>query len=119
MRRPMFAAIGLLLLSGCNSIGGDMIVRVSGAIPPTSVQSDAPCTLDMIAVDTDERASTRNVEATFDTTMMVMSNPKPKYYYFTAKCGDAAPAYSHEVMVGTRASYSKEFDLGMMSVERP
>lgn len=119
MRRPMFAAIGLLLLNGCNSIGGDMIIRVSGAIPPTSVQSDALCTLDMIAVDTDERASTRNVEAAFDTTMMVMSNPKPRPYYFTAKCGDAATVYSHEVMVSTRASHSKDFDLGMMSEQRP
>ena len=119
MRRPIFVALGLLLLSGCNSMGGDMIVRVSGVIPSTSVQSDAPCKLDMIAVDTDKRASTRNVEATFDTTMMVMSNPKPRPYYFTAKCGDAATVYSNEVMVSTRASYSKDFDLGMMSEERP
>lgn len=119
MRRPICAALGLLLLSGCNSIGGDMIIRVSGVIPPTYAQTDVPCRLDMIATESDKVASTRNVQPKFDTTMMVMSNPKPRPYYFTAKCGDAATVYSNEVMVSTRASYSKDFDLGMMSEERP
>lgn len=102
---------------GCSMFGGDLIIRISGSVPQSRLEEQAAdqCSLDMISVETGKRVSYRDVPKDFSTTMMVVAGPKPKSYYFVAQCGEGREYRSREVVVSSRSSFSRNFELGMLT----
>jgi hypothetical protein len=50
--------------------------------------------------------------------MMVVAGSKPKPYYFVAECDEGRRFRSDGVIISSRGSYSRNFDLGTF-VEEP
>lgn len=111
---PVF--MGALLGTGCTASGGDMIIRVSGSVPESVLadKSGDACQLGMVSAETGEQLPTRGIPAEFSTTMMVVAGPKPNSYYFVAECDDRRKFRSDEVIISSRSSHSRTFDLGAL-----
>ena len=121
MKMNLSAALSVLIMSGCSTIGGDMVIRVSGSIPSSSTtsQQEKECQLEMISAETGDILSSKGVRSEFSTIMMVVSGQKPKNYYFSAKCSDGRLFRSEDVAVSSRRSYSRAFDLASLTEESP
>ncbi|MGE8454561.1 MAG: lipoprotein [Pseudomonadales bacterium] len=121
MKKTLTAALSALMVSGCSTVGGDMVIRVSGSIPSSSTtsQQETVCQLEMISVETGEIFNSKDVRSEFSTMMMVVSGKKPKHYYFSAKCRDGRLFRSEDVAVSSRRSRSRTFDLGSLTEESP
>ncbi len=119
MALPIF--MGALMVTGCTTFGGDMIIRVSGSVPASGLtdKPGEPCQLGMVSAETGEQSPTRDIPADFSTTMMVVAGPKPKPYYFVAECDDGRKFRSDEVTISSRSSYSRKFDLGTLVENDP
>jgi len=119
MALPIF--MGALMVTGCTTFGGDMIIRVSGSVPASGLtdKPGEPCQLGMVSAETGEQSPTRDIPADFSTTMMVVAGPKPKPYYFVAECDDGRKFRSDEVTISSRISYSRKFDLGTLVENDP
>lgn len=105
----------LLLLFGCAGFGGDLLIKVSGAVPTSGLPQNfsGKCRIEVVSVETGSTFSNRNISPEFSTTLMIVAGPKPKPYFFEVEC-DGRKFRSQEVMVSSRSSYSNAFDLGML-----
>lgn len=111
---PLF--LGTLMATGCTTFGGDVIVRVSGSVPMSRLaeKPDQQCRLGLVSVETGVQSSVRDVPTKFSTAMMVVAGPRPTLYYFVAKCDSEREFRSHEVIISSRSSHSRNFDLGTL-----
>lgn len=116
MKMVLSIFLGTVMVAGCSALGGDMIVRVSGSMPLSGLThgSSERCQLVMVSTETGERGAVRDISADFSTNMMVVAGPKPKAYYFVAECDDGRKFRSNEVIVSSRSSYGRKFDLGTL-----
>lgn len=105
------------MVSGCASVGGDLIIRVSGKLPvPSTAQGPGEqCRLEIVSIDSDQRLTGRDVSPEFSTTMMVVAGPRPTPYYFVAACRNGRKFRSSKIIISSRGRYSKNFDLGVFS----
>lgn len=116
MKKMLPIFLSALIIAGCTTLGGDMIIRVSGSVP-VSVAPEKPgeqCQLGMVSAETGEQGTMRDIPADFSTAMMVVAGPKPKSYYFVVECEDGREFRSNEVTVSSRSSYSRKFNLGTL-----
>ena len=116
MKRNLLASLIWLSVAGCATFGGDMIIRVSGAVPAPDepTKREGPCGLLMVSSETGERSIAKDVPNAFSTPMMVVAGPKPKAYYFLAVCGDGHTYRSSEVIISSRGSRGREIELGTL-----
>lgn len=111
----------MVLIAGCASFGGDMIVRVSGVVPEPSAidRVNQPCRLEIVSIRSGKSGAARDVPTRFSTTIMIVAGPEPEPYYFIAQCGGGARFKSAEVLISSRSSYPRSFDLGVLELEEP
>jgi len=106
------AILGLSLISGCATFGGDMIVRVSGRLP-TGQDDDRrlECELSMRG-ENDNVVSSKPVGAVFSVPMMVVVGPEAKDYNFVVQCRDGRRFESHVIQIISKRAYSRNIELG-------
>lgn len=116
MRVLLPILLSMIMLSGCATLGGDMIVRVTGQLPQSafSTERTMECQLSMLARESGTVVSSRQISSTFSTTMMVVVGPSPDHYYFIAECVDGSKFRSGDIALSSRRSYGREFDLGVL-----
>lgn len=106
------AVIAGLVLAGCATSGGDMIVRVSGSVPPGQGDVRAlDCELSMLG-EGEGVVSSKPVGSTFSVPMMVVAGPEPRSYQFAVECRDGRRFASKEVRISSRRSYARDLNLG-------
>ncbi|KRG48443.1 hypothetical protein [Stenotrophomonas beteli] len=116
MDKWLLVAMSALVMSGCSAMGGDMIIRVSGALPATTDMAgrEDACQLHMVFAETGEHLNAREIRGEFSTTMMVVSAPAPTHYFFVADCTDGRSFNSRTISISSRRSHSRTFDLGTL-----
>ena len=106
------AVITGLVLVGCATSGGDMIVRVSGSVPPGQGDVRAlDCELSMLG-EGEGVVSSKPVGSTFSVPMMVVAGPEPRSYQFAVECRDGRRFASKEIQISSRRSYARDLNLG-------
>ena len=106
------AVITVLVLAGCATVGGDMIVRVSGSVPPGQGDVRAlDCELSMLG-EGEGVVPSKPVGSTFSVPMMVVAGPEPRSYQFAVECRDGRRFASKPVQISSRRSYARDLDLG-------
>jgi len=106
------AVVAGLVLAGCATSGGDMIVRVSGSVPPGQGDVRAlDCELSMLG-EVEGVVSSKPVGSTFSVPMMVVAGPEPRSYQFAVECRDGRRFASKEVQISSRRSYARDLNLG-------
>ncbi|HHA2974047.1 TPA: hypothetical protein ACOFD8_001370 [Stenotrophomonas maltophilia] len=117
MDKLLLATMVALLLASCSTVGGDIIIRISGTVPASSVIAERQdtCQLQMVSIETGEHLNTREVGGEFSLTMMVVSGPAPTHYFFIADCSDGRRLNSRKISISSRRSQSRTFNLGTLS----
>lgn len=106
------AVVAGLVLSGCATLGGDMIVRVSGSVQPGQGDVRAlNCELSMLG-EGEGVVSSKPVGSTFSVPMMVVAGPEPRSYRFAVECRDGRRFASKPVQISSRRSYARDLNLG-------
>lgn len=106
------AVIAGLVLAGCATSGGDMIVRVSGTVPPGQGDVRAlDCELSMLG-EGEGVVSSKPVGSTFAVPVMVVAGPEPQSYQFAVECRDGRSFASKPVQISSRRSYARHLNLG-------
>lgn len=106
------AVITGLVLAACATSGGDMIVRVSGSVPPGKGDVRAlDCELSLLG-EGEGVVSSKPVGSTFSVPMMVVAGPEPRSYQFAVECRDGRMFASKPVQISSRRSYARDLDLG-------
>lgn len=106
------AVIAGLVLAGCATLDGDMIVRVSGSVPPGQGDVRAlNCELSMLG-EREGVASSKPVGSSFSVPMMVVAGPEPRSYQFAVECRDGRRFACKEVQISSRRSYARHLNLG-------
>lgn len=116
MDKWLLVAMSALALPGCSALGGDMIIRVSGAVPASTAMAarEDTCQLHLVSAATGERLNAREIRGQFSTTMMVVSGPVPTHYVFVADCSDGRSFSSRTISISSRRSHSRTFELGVL-----
>lgn len=106
------AVMAGLVLAGCATLGGDMIVRVSGSVPPGQGDVRAlDCELSMLG-EGEGVVSSKPVGSTFSVPMIVVAGPEPQSYQFAVECRDGRSFASKPVQISSRRSYARDLNLG-------
>ena len=111
---------GSALLSGCAIMGGDVPMRVTGAVPAVAAagaHDRANCTLDLVMAKNGKVRFHRIVSRTFDESFSLEA--RRKFYYFVAECSDGWKSRSKEFELGGSGSFDKLIELGTMDREKP
>jgi hypothetical protein len=105
-----------LPFAGCAIFGGDMPIRVSGAVPEINAENVREnCELSLVYAESGRTGSSHEVPAEFFTSFVIDAKSTP--YYFVAKCRDGRVFRSREVVLGGRGSFDKLVELGTLSEE--
>lgn len=106
----------VLVVTGCSTFGGDLIIRVSGSVPISESDRniDKICQLNMFSSEKNKHVGETDIAAIFSTTMMVVAGPEPRKYYFVADCNNGEKFRSSDISISSRRSYSNTFDLGTL-----
>jgi len=106
------AVITGLVLAGCATSGGDMVVRVSGSVPPGQGDVRAlNCELSMLG-EGEGAVSSKPVGSTFSVPMMVVAGLEHRRYQLAVECRDGRKFASKEVQFSSRRSYARDLNLG-------
>lgn len=109
--------MGMVLASGCALSGGDMIIRVSGTVPPSNQRyAPAPaCELGML--DEGGRViSSKPVTGEFSVPMMVVAAPQPARHQLIVQCNDGRVFDAQAVQISNRRDNPRTVDLGELDV---
>ena len=106
------------VLTGCAVMGGDMPVRVIGAVPaPPRAQLKPICRLDLVQADTGKTRSNRQVTGEFSESFVIEA--RAKSYYFVVTCDNGREFRSEDYKLGSRGSFNKLIDLGAIDEVQP
>ena len=106
------AVMAGLVLAGCATLGGDMIVRVSGSVPPGQGDVRAlDCELSMLG-EGEGVVSAKPVGSTVSGPMMGVAGPEPQRYPVAVECRDGRSFASKPVQISSRRSYARDLNLG-------
>jgi len=106
----------MLPTAGCAMFGGDMPIRVTGALPGIdAATAHKACNLSMVYAGSGKTGSYREVSPKFSTSFVIDAKSRP--YYFVAQCQDGRIFRSREVVLGGRGSFDKLVELGTLSEE--
>lgn len=117
MKLTLVLAVFITLpIAGCAMFGGDMQIRVAGAVPEIgAATAREDCKLSMVYAGSGKTGSYREVPAEFSTSFVIEARSRP--YYFVAQCQDGRVFRSREVVLGGRGSFDKLVELGTLSEE--
>lgn len=112
----LLTAFVALPIAGCAAFGGDMPIRVTGAVPAISAETAHEiCKLSLVYARSGKAGSYREVSTEFSTSFVVGARSTP--YYFVAQCQDGRVFRSREVVLGGHGSFDKLVELGTLDEE--
>jgi len=103
----------VLACAGCAMMGGDMPIRVSGTIPPSSQGVNRHnCSLGLALSDANRIRSRREISPEFLTSFVIEA--RAKRYQFIARCEDSWESHSASFELGGRGSFNTLVELGTL-----
>ncbi|MEG0183098.1 MAG: hypothetical protein RR704_06550 [Stenotrophomonas sp.] len=113
MKVIVAAFTGMAMVSGCAMSGGDMIIRVSGKIGPSSQPYALVPACELSMLDESGRVvSSKPVAGQFSVPMMVVAAPQPARHHLIVQCNDGRVFDAQSVQISSRRDYPRAFDMG-------